>query len=95
MNTEESIKLYKTNLLNCFTFAGLSKAKYVGVKIRMIGFEADEIIINERANFKSKLAYYMKAYNDDLELKTAPDKIRIVGFTYGNSFEEIERDLLG
>lgn len=94
MDLDMKFKLHKLNLYNCFAFAETTGAKYVGVKIRMNGFESDEIIINERANFKLKLDYYMAVYNDELELKRAPNKVRIVGFTFGNSFKEIEEDLL-
>lgn len=36
-----------------------------------------EIIINPKTNFKAKLEYYAKAYNDDLTLKANPN-IKIV-----------------
>ena len=47
----------------------INGANFVG-KIQMQGFEKPEIIINERANFKTKFDYYKKAYNEDLTLKT-------------------------
>lgn len=82
------------NLKNCFQAAELENAKYIGVKIEMIGFEKPEIIINENINFKKKMEYYLNAYNTDLTLKTF-NGIKIIGFTYGNKFNEIENDLLG
>lgn len=81
------------NLEICFMSAMKMKAKYVGIKIWMQGFDGCEIIINPTANFESKLEYYKRAYNDDLTLKSFNSKI--VGFTYGDSFEEIEKDLKG
>ena len=60
----------------------------------MKGFPKPEIIINENANFDSKFDYYRKAYNEDLTLKTFSG-VKIVGFTYGDTFKEIEKDLLG
>ena len=60
----------------------------------MFGFQEDETIINPNANFDKKFSYYESAYNEDLTLKNAPDKIKIVGFTSGNTFEEIQRDLV-
>ena len=81
------------NLEKCFYEASQQDKKYVGVKIKMEGFPKAEIIINENANFDSKFAYYKKAYNEDLTLKTFSG-IKIVGFTYGNTFESIEKDLL-
>lgn len=82
------------NLEKCFYEASHQDKKYVGVKIQMEGFPKPEIIINENANFDSKFAYYKKAYNEDLTLKTFSG-IKIVGFTYGDTFEGIENDLLG
>lgn len=58
----------------------------------MEGFPKAEIIINENANFDSKFAYYKKAYNENLTLKSF-NGIKIVGFTYGDTFKQwIKRD---
>ena len=81
------------NLEKCFYEASRQDKKYVGVKIQMQGFSKPEIIINENENFDSKLDYYKKAYNEDLTLKTF-NGIKIVGFTYGDSFKDIEKDLI-
>lgn len=81
------------NLEKCFYEASQQGNKYVGVLIQMEGFPKPEIIINENENFDSKFAYYKKAYTDDLTLKTFSG-IKIIGFTYGNSFEALERDLV-
>jgi hypothetical protein len=51
------------------------------------------MINNENGNFDSKLAYYKKAYNEDLTLK-AFNGIKIIGFTFGDNFKEIEEDLI-
>lgn len=40
------------------------------------------------------MEYYKKAYNDDLTLKSF-NGIKIVGFTYGDSYDEIQEDLTG
>ena len=82
------------NLERCFNTAKELNKKYVGVKIEMEGFPKPEIIINENGNFDSKLVYYKKAYNEDLTLK-AFNGIRIIGFTFGESFDDIEEDLIG
>lgn len=87
------MKLAIENLEKCFNAASHKDAKYVGVKIQMQGFPKPEIIINENKNFDSKFAYYKRAYNKDLTLKTF-NGIRIVGFTYGSSFADIEHDLI-
>lgn len=73
-------------LVKCFNEAIEKDKKYVGVLIKMQGFEAPELIINGRANFKSKLAYYLKAYNEDLTLKTF-NGIKIVACAYGQTLD--------
>ncbi|MBU5268902.1 hypothetical protein ACIR03_02685 [Clostridium cochlearium] len=88
------MELTINDLEKCFYEASHKDKKYVGVKIEMAGFEKPEIIINENANFDKKFDYYKKAYNETLTMKTF-DGIKIVGFTYGDTFEEIEKDLLG
>ena len=52
------------------------------------------MIINPKENFISKMEYYQKAYNDDLTLKNF-NGIRIIGFTFANSYEDIQKDLFG
>lgn len=88
------MELTINNLEKCFYEASVNDKKYVGVKIQMAGFKNPEIIINENANFDKKFDYYKKAYNENLTLKTF-EGIKIVGFSYGNTFKEIEKDLLG
>lgn len=87
------MKLELGELEICFFNAKLSNKKYVGVKIEMPGFEDCEVIINPASNFDEKVKYYKNAYNEDLTLK-AFDKIKIVGFTSGDSYEEIENNLV-
>ena len=81
------------NLEKCFYEASKQDKKYVGVLIEMEEFPRPEVIINENANFDSKFAYYKKAYNENLTLKTF-NGIKIIGFTYGDEFADIEYDLL-
>lgn len=92
---DDRMRLTINNLESCFNKAWDEGFKYVGVKIAMDGFRKEEVIINSYENFGDKLKYYKNAYNEDLTLKNAPDKVKIVGFTYGNSFSQIEKDLLG
>lgn len=80
------------NLENCFKGAKENGAKFVAVVIEMEGFEYDEIIINPIGNADDKLEYYKKAYNEDLTHKFS-NGIRIVGFTYGSKFSDIEIDI--
>ena len=81
------------NLERCFDSAKEQGYSYVGVKIKMEGFEESEVIINPNANINKKLEYYKNAYNDDLTLKSF-NGIKIIGFTYGDSYDEIEEDLV-
>lgn len=67
--------------------------KYVAVLIHMDGFPKDEIIVNLAENIDTKLEYYKKTYDEELNHKFAKG-INIVGFTFGNSFSEIEEQLV-
>lgn len=61
-------------------FQNLNKG-FMCVKIQTEGSAGFETIVNPVENFNSKLNYYEKAYNDDLELisaKQAGKSIRIV-----------------
>ena len=83
----ETLTLFDLEMM--FNQAKVMDANYIGVKIRMQGFDKPETIINPNENFDEKLVYYKKAYNEDLTLK-AFNGIEIVGFEYGNSFQEIQ-----
>lgn len=82
-----------SNLEKCFNAAKENNAKYVAVVISTRGNDGNEIIINPAENFDKKLEYYKNAYTDDLVLKSY-DGIKIVGFTYGNSFVTMQMDLM-
>lgn len=79
-------------LERCYNEALNEGAEYVAVQIRIDGFSSDELIINDKYNIDSKLAYYKRTYNEDLEHKWNP-RIRIVDFAYGYSFSGIIRQL--
>lgn len=85
-------KINMENLEACIVTAIIEKAKYIAIKCKLPYSEEEEIIINPTCNFEDKLHYYQNAYNENLELKTCND-IKITGFTFGNSFEEINRHL--
>lgn len=82
-------KLTLDGLEDCFRMAEGMEWNYVGVKIQMEGFEKPEVIINPKENFRTKLDYYKKAYNNDLVLKTF-NGIRIIDYCYADSYEEIQ-----
>lgn len=75
-------------LEKCFEAAKETNQKYIGVLIEMQGFEKPELIVNESENFDAKLAYYKKAYNEDLTLKTF-NGIKIIGYAFGSSLDDI------
>lgn len=79
------------NLITCFQLAIGCNSDYIAIVINTRGSESDEVIINHNSNFKSKLEYYIKSYNDDLILKTY-DGIKITNFTHG-SINDIISDL--
>ena len=81
-----------THLENCFTEAENLGESFVGVKIHMEGFPKPEVIINKNENIETKLSYYKKTYDEDLNHKFAPG-IKIIGFTYGSDYGDIQEDL--
>lgn len=81
------------NLENLFEGAKKENAKYIGLKIMLPHAEKPEIIINSAGNFDAKLEYYKNTYTDDLKHKN-DSKVEIIGFTYGNTFTDIEKDLM-
>lgn len=87
----------KSVLKAVFINAKAAGAKYIGVKIETEGSSEPEIIINPQGNFDAKFDYYMNAYDDELVLISAKGKkdIRITGAAHGNSFEDIQSQLLG
>ena len=86
---KENKQLTLFDLEMMFNQAKVMDANYIGVKIQMQGFDKPETIINPNENFDEKLEYYKKAYNEDLTLKSF-NGIKIIGFEYGNSFQEIQ-----
>lgn len=86
----------KSSLKAVFINAKAAGAKYIGVKIETEGNREPEIIINPQGNFDTKFTYYMNAYDDKLVLISAKGKtdIRITGAAHGNSFEDIQSQIL-
>ena len=86
----------KSALKALFINAKVEGTRYIGVRIATEGSSEPEIIINPEKNFDSKFEYYMSAYDDDLILISAKGKkeIRITGIAQGNTFEDIEYQLM-
>lgn len=85
-------ELKMEHLINNFNAAWENDASFVGVLIFIPGQASHEVIINSAPSFAKKLAYYKEKYDDNLNMKNGSG-IKIVGFTYGDSFSEIEKDL--
>lgn len=80
------------NLENCFNGALNNNANYFGIKAQFNETCYSYTIINDKKNFDFELDYCKKNYNEDLTHKYDKN-FKIVGFTYGNTFEDIEKDL--
>lgn len=81
--------LSKARLIECFNNAKARNAKFIGIAIKNKASLKTEVIINSNYNFDDKLAYYLSAYDDDLKL-VHNENISIAGFTYGDTFDELQ-----
>ena len=93
---KEMVDMFTIKLKNleiCFERAKKNNHKFVAVKIEMEGFPEAEVIINPIVNADSKLAYYKKTYNEELNHNHAKG-IKIIGCTFGDSMNEIEENLM-
>lgn len=72
---------------------GINRNKnFMVVKIETEGNPGPEIIVNPAENFRAKLSYYDKAYNDNLELiaaKKAGKSVRIVDALMTNNLADL------
>lgn len=57
----------------------------IAIEVTVEGQEDTELIINHNASIDNKLAYYKKAYNEDLTHKNN-ENVRIVGVSIMNFF---------
>ncbi|OPH61893.1 hypothetical protein BC351_01230 [Paenibacillus ferrarius] len=80
-------------LNSAFDTASTLGHRFIGVKVHMEEFKRDEIIINECENFTSKLEYYQKVYDENLRHHFSKG-ISIVDVASGNSFDELQADLV-
>ncbi|MED2798354.1 hypothetical protein P4244_12420 [Bacillus thuringiensis] len=67
-------------LENCFNEVVTEEANYVAVQIEMDGFPSDQVIINDKHNFVSKLEYYKKTYNEKTARNHAQEIKRIYNY---------------
>ncbi|UDN60580.1 hypothetical protein [Clostridioides sp. ES-W-0016-02] len=80
------------NLEEIFYKAKLLDKKYIGLKLTIIGYPSEEVIIIQNINFDSKLRYYKEIYDYELNHKYVGG-IKIIDCTSGNDFKEIELSL--
>lgn len=80
-----------SGLIRAFESQWARESNWVGIVV-MLPNGREEVIINNSFNFEDKLEYYKNAYNEDLTLKANTD-IKIVDYTFGNSFAELEDTL--
>lgn len=80
------------DLERCFSDARANSVKYIGVKVRTRGIPTPAIYFDEYFSFESRLAYYKKAFREDLVM-VGNDDIQIVGCDYSNSPEVIVKNL--
>jgi hypothetical protein len=81
------------NLEKCFESAINANYQYIGIVIHKEGFIADEVIINPSVNFEKWLEYLKNTYDKNLNHKYSKG-ISIAGFTYADTYEEIENMLV-
>ena len=81
------------NLIESINMAQEISFKYFAIKVEMDGFPEEEVIINPMINAVEKIDYYKNTYNDDLTHKHAKG-IRIVDYTYADTYEDIESDFM-
>lgn len=86
-------KLNYQSLINMELGAKTFKARYFAIAVSIPNLEKPEIIVNPLENIEEKMNYYLSNYDDELKLIHNP-AIQIVGITFGDSFEEIEKDLI-
>lgn len=79
----------KEDLLLNMRLAKAFNMKYYGVLVVNESNNSSEVIIINNKDLCSKIAYYEKAYDDDLRLKTF-DAIRIKKYANSNDFSELE-----
>lgn len=60
-----------------------NKGMDIGVEVTVPGQEETELIINKNSSIDNKLSYYMRSYDDDLNLNANPE-VKIVGFQMMN-----------
>ena len=77
------------DLRNAFNLALLEDYPYIAVEVSTPGIFENEIIINRKSNFETKLKYYEFYFDEDLNHKNDTG-IRIVDFDYADYVDELK-----
>ena len=82
----------QTTTMQCIHNFFNSGNRFVGVKLTIPNATGYEVIINPKENFKEKLAYYKKTYDENGIHKYVPE-IKIVGWASGDTFQDVQDGL--
>lgn len=66
--------------------------KFVGVQLTIPNAPGCEVIINPQENFKEKLTYYKKTYDENGIHRHVPE-IKIIGWSSGDTFQQVQDGL--
>jgi hypothetical protein len=88
----DMFELTLANLKRTFYRAIELKQNFVGIRIRIGDLPLDEVLITPIENVDAKLKYYQETYDENLIHKNVGG-IKIVGFSFGKSYSDIENDL--
>lgn len=64
-------------------------AKYIGVYVQALNMPEPELILNPISNANKKLRYYLKAYNNDMQLNKI-NGVKIISVTGAMYLEDLE-----
>lgn len=84
--------MIKTEFLEIYNKGIERNRQFMAVKIETEGNPGPEVIINSAENFDKKIAYYLKAYDDNMELIKAKEvgkRIAIVDIMLTNNLDDI------
>jgi len=84
----------ETKVMQCIENFFNGANEFVGVLLTIPNAPGYEVIINPKENFKEKLAYYKKTYDENGVHKHVSE-IRIVDWSCGDTFQEVQEGFGG
>lgn len=82
----------KIDLISTFVKAEILNMEFIAIYLETPA--GNEVIVIQADSFEKKCEFYTNAYTDDL-VHCMNDKVKIKGFTFGNSFDEVHKNLFG